>query len=205
MKLQNSGETHLKDLEITDLSFSYVEKPVFHHFSALFKGGQRTAIMAGSGAGKTTLLHLIAGLLPPDGGQISYPVPNPRFSFVFQENRLLENTSVTQNLRLVNPALSIEQIQAALTQAGLSQEYRNKKVRLLSGGEKRRVTLLRALLAEYDILLLDEPFTGLDERTKKLLLAYTKSSTEGKTVLLVTHSEDEADALGCSRILRLQT
>lgn len=198
-------KTHSENLEITDLSFSYGEKPVFHHFSALFKGGQRTALMAGSGAGKTTLLHLVAGLLKPSGGQIIYPVPNPRFSFVFQENRLLENTSVIRNLRLVNPSLSTEQIQAALTHAGLSQEYRHKKIRLLSGGEKRRVALLRALLAKYDILLLDEPFTGLDEKTKERLLAYTKASTEGKTVLLVTHSEEEAKALGCSCILRLQT
>lgn len=203
MGTQNFVKTDLQDLEITDLSFSYGEKPVFHHFSALFKGGRRTAIMAGSGAGKTTLLHLIAGLLVPSDGQISYPFPKPRFSFVFQENRLLENASVIRNLRLVNPALSTEQIGTALSQTGLSQEYGHKKVRLLSGGEKRRVALLRALFSKYDILLLDEPFTGLDEETKKQLLAYTKSSTEGKMVLLVTHSEKEAALLCCDRILRL--
>lgn len=191
------------DLEVKNISFSYGEKPIFRDFSALFKCGARTAVMAGSGAGKTTLLHLIAGLLVPSSGQIVYPVPKPRFSFVFQENRLLEKAGVTRNLRLVNPALSMEQIQTALAHAGLPAHYINKKTSDLSGGEKRRIALLRALVAKYDILLLDEPFTGLDEKTKEQLLAYTKASTEGKTTLLVTHSKDEAKALGCEQILYL--
>lgn len=74
----------------------------------------------------------------------------------------------------------MEQIQDALTRAGLPAHYENKKIHRLSGGEKRRIALLRALLAEYDILLLDEPFTGLDEKTKEQLLAYTKASTGEK-------------------------
>lgn len=191
-------------LEVKHISFSYGEKPIFHDFSALFKGGAKTAIMADSGAGKTTLLHLIAGLLTPSGGQISYPAPNPRLSLVFQENRLLEKASVTRNLRLVNPALSMEQIQEALIHAGLPPHYADKKAGNLSGGEKRRIALLRALLADYDILLLDEPFTGLDEETKEGLLNYTKAVTEGKTALLATHSKREAKALGCGQILRLE-
>lgn len=193
----------VQGLEVKNLSFSYRQKPIFHNFSASFQEGKRTAIMAGSGAGKTTLLHLIAGLLVPSEGQIAYPVPNPRFSFVFQENRLLERASVTRNLRLANPTLSTEQVRTSLAQANLPIQYEHKKIRDLSGGEKRRAALLRALLAEYDILLLDEPFTGLDEATKEHLLAYTKASTEGKTVLLVTHSEAEAGAIGCEDLLRL--
>lgn len=197
------NEITFRDLEVKNLSFSYGQKPIFRDFSASFKEGTRTAIMAGSGAGKTTLLHLIAGLLVPSKGQIAYPVPNPRFSFVFQENRLLERASVIRNLRLANPTLSTEQVRTSLVQASLPIQYEHKKIRDLSGGEKRRAALLRALLAEYDILLLDEPFTGLDEETKEHLLAYTKASTEGKTVLLVTHSEAEAAAIGCEDILRL--
>ena len=197
------NEITFRGLEVKNLSFSYGQKPIFRNFSASFKEGKRTAIMAGSGAGKTTLLRLIAGLLVPSEGQIAYPVPNPRFSLVFQENRLLERASVTRNLHLVNPTLSTEQIRTALAQANLPIQYEHKKIRDLSGGEKRRIALLRALLAEYDILLLDEPFTGLDEETKGHLLAYTKASTEGKTVLLVTHSEDEAKSLNCSHILHL--
>lgn len=203
MEIRNFAKTGLQDIKIQNVSFSYGEKPIFTHFSALFQGGKKTAVMAGSGSGKTTLLHLISGLLVPSCGQISYPVVSPRFSFVFQENRLLENASIMRNLRLVNPALSTEQIHEALAHAGLTKQYAHKKVRLLSGGEKRRTALLRALLAEYDILLLDEPFTGLDTKTKEGLLAYTNASTEGKTVLLVTHSQQEAEALGCERIFRL--
>lgn len=194
---------NLLDLEIKNLSFSYGQKPIFRDFSTSFKKGKRTAIMAGSGAGKTTLLHLIAGLLVPSAGQITYPVLNPKISFVFQENRLLEKANVTRNLRLVNPLLSTEQIRTALTQANFPIQYEHKKIHALSGGEKRRVALLRALLAEYDILLLDEPFTGLDKEIKEQLLAYTKTSTEGKTVLLVTHSETEAKTIDCEDILRL--
>ena len=190
-------------LEIKHLTFSYGEQELFRDFSARFPAGEWSALMAQSGAGKTTLLRLIAGLLVPQQGEIVYPSANPRFSFVFQENRLIESHSVSKNLRLVNPKLSHEALRACMVQSGLHESYLHTKVRRLSGGEQRRISILRALLAEYEILLLDEPFTGMDENTKRTMMAYMRAETAGKTVLLVTHEEQEAQTLACNLIIHL--
>lgn len=191
-------------LEIKEISFSYFSKEkepeslVFDHFSTQFPVGEWSAVMAESGKGKTTLLKLIAGLLPLSSGQICYPMKEPKFSFVFQENRLLESENVVRNLQFVNPGLSDVQIKEALQQVNFPVEYRNQKVRKLSGGEKRRIAILRALFAEYDILLLDEPFTGMDYKTKKMLISYMKKQTNQKTVLLITHDKEDIKLSECN-------
>ena len=78
--------------------------------------------------------------------------------------------------------------------------YEYKKVKHLSGGEKRRVAIARAILADFDILLMDEPLTGLDDDTKEIVIQYIKKRTAGKTVLLVTHNKTEAEKLSKSII-----
>ncbi len=163
--------------------------------------------MAPSGSGKTTLLHLIAGLLKPQTGKIVYPWTHPRFSMVFQENRLLEQETLLDNLRFITPDLDMESVQNLLEQAGLrnyityrqdSRKCTTPPVGRLSGGEKRRIAIIRSLLAKYDILLMDEPFTGLDEVSKNQIIALIKNMTKDKTVICVTHNQKEAEALGCN-------
>lgn len=196
-------------LEIKEITFSYMpddgkrESCVFNRFSAQFPVGEWSAVMAESGKGKTTLLKLIAGLLPLSSGHILYPMEQPRFSFVFQEDRLLEYESAAKNLRFVNPKLSDAQIREALRQINFPVEYTNQKVRKLSGGEKRRIAILRALFAEYDILLLDEPFTGMDNKTKRMLISYMKKQTDQKTVLLITHDKEDVQLSECSTLIQL--
>lgn len=177
---------------------------VFQDFSASFLMGGRTAILAPSGSGKTTLLHLLASLINPTSGSICYPAGLEKtlsFSMVFQENRLLEYESVLKNCKLINDKLSDKLIKETLKKAGLSQ-YTGKKVSALSGGEKRRCAIVRALLAAYDVLLLDEPFTGLDGETKTAMMKLVKEFTEDKTMIFVTHDEKEAEFFDCS-ILKL--
>lgn len=195
------------NLVIQNLTFAYnaknsflfsqsAAKNVFDNMSISFEAGKPTAVMAPSGSGKTTLLFLITGLLKMQSGSITYPVANPRFSMVFQEDRLLEQETILNNLKLVNSTLDTEAALELLERAGLSNQG-SKKICRLSGGEKRRVAIIRALWAEYDILLLDEPFTGLDETTKLRMIDFIKEKTIGKTVILVTHNKSDADALGC--------
>lgn len=183
-------------IKVHDITFLYEKKIIFEHFNAVFKTGQKTAIMAPSGSGKTTLLMLLSGLLLPQSGSIEYPFTVPKVSMVFQEDRLLERQSLLCNMQFVNPKLTADQVSDMLRLAGLKYLL-TRKVCDLSGGEKRRVAILRALMAEYDILLLDEPFTGLDEETKDQIIELIKEQTIGKTVILVTHDKAEADALGC--------
>lgn len=193
-------------IRVNAISYLYpgTDKYVFRDFSASFPMGGRTAVCAQSGGGKTTLLHLLAGLIKPVSGQILYPSASREplvFSMVFQEDRLLEYRSVIKNLQLAAGQTADGPIEEMLKRAGLFQ-YRDKKISALSGGEKRRCAIVRALLADYDVLLLDEPFTGLDGETKKAMMRLVSDQVMDKTLILVTHDEGEAAFFGCE-ILRL--
>lgn len=119
---------------------------------------------------------------------------------IFQEDRLCENVGALSNLRLCAPSLSKKEGEKRLAELGLGDSL-HQPVREFSGGMKRRVAILRALCAEYDLLLADEPFKGLDEETRLRTMEYFRAQTRGKTVLLVTHEEEEAAFFG--NILRL--
>lgn len=186
-------------IDLKNISFSYGEKTILDNFSLSFPVNKKTALLAPSGWGKTTVLYLIAGLLKPDSGEIHYPFAQPSFSMVFQENRLLESASIKRNLTLVQKQLSSEQLHTQLAAVELNYPLK-RKVRQLSGGEQRRLSIVRALCADYDILLLDEPFTGLDNTTKQKVIEHILHQAEGKTVLLVTHDIGEAKSLGCGII-----
>ena len=181
-------------IEIRHLDKSFGEKQIFRDFSCSFPEGETTCIMGPSGCGKTTLLNLLLGLEQPDSGSVSGMAGKKR-SMVFQENRLVEGMGPVPNLRLVNPAVTRKEAEEMLRALGLSDSL-HQPVRTLSGGMRRRVSILRAFAAEYDILFADEPFKGLDEKTKSQVISYFQEKTRGKTVLLVTHDREEAQAVG---------
>lgn len=191
----------MQDIVIENLCKAYEGKPVLDHFSAMLPAGSITGLMAPSGAGKTTLLRLLMGLETPDSGTIT-GLAGVCLSVVFQEDRLCDNLSAVSNIRLVNPALSVQEVERALDRVGLSGALW-QPARALSGGMRRRVAILRALLAEYDFLLLDEPFKGLDKTTKETVMADTRQRIRGRTVLFVTHDASELAALGVSQTLSL--
>ena len=175
---------------ITDLSFSYGEKTIFDHYSAELPEPV-CCITSPSGTGKTTLLKLMAGLLIPDSGTISGMPSRP--IMMFQEDRLLPWYNVRKNLLLVCP--DREKTDAMLDAVELSG---NLSVSELSGGMSRRAALARALLAGGNCLLLDEPFTGMDDdlmhRMASLILSMRVP------VVAATHSVSEAEALGAGLI-----
>lgn len=179
-------------LKAVNIRKKFGENKVFEDFSHEFSVGRTTAVLGRSGGGKTTLLNILMGLLPPDGGEV---VREGKISAVFQENRLCDNLTAGANIRLVTgnrlPETRIAEELAAVGLDGCEK----KPVRELSGGMKRRVSLLRALLSEYDILFADEPFKGLDTDTKHNVMLYFKEMTAGKTVVFVTHDNDECDRL----------
>lgn len=181
------------DIHISNLSKSFGGKKVFDGLDLTIKGGVTTCIMAPSGAGKTTLLRILMGLEAADGGSVA-GLAGRRFSAVFQEERLCEYMTAADNIRLVMPASSLHEIDTEMDRLGLS-DSKDQPVSELSGGMRRRVSILRALLAEYDVLFLDEPFKGLDEALKGQVMAYVKEMTAGKTVVFVTHDRAEAAVL----------
>lgn len=165
---------------------------------------ENTAIMGESGSGKTTLLRVISGLIKPDSGGIDFS-EKPRISFVFQENRLFDEFSAVENIRAVLPKeKKEEEISALLSSLGIEEEAHQKAVRDFSGGMKRRVAIARALLFKSNILFLDEPFKGLDEKTRercaKVILEYSRD----RLIVLVTHDKEEAELLGINNIIKLK-
>ena len=186
-------------IELREVSKAFGYKQVLQGFSHTFPQGKLTCVMGPSGCGKTTLLSLLLGLERPDSGEIR-GMEGQRLSAVFQEDRLCENAGAVSNIRLVNPALSKAAAEDMLEELGLGDSLR-QPVRTLSGGMKRRVAILRALAAEYDVLLCDEPFKGLDEATKAQVMDYFLGKTQGKTVILVTHDPGEAKSLGGELLL----
>ena len=188
-------------ITLQHLSKSYGEKRVLCDVNLTIPDKGIFCLMAPSGAGKTTLLRLLMGLETPDSGEIVFSPPAPRIVAVFQEDRLCPGMNAISNIRLVNPALTRAEVLSAMQAVGLF-DCADQPARELSGGMARRVAILRALLAPWDLLILDEPFKGLDEKTKRLVLAFTAKHIAQKNALLVTHDSDEAKVLG-ARILDL--
>lgn len=176
-------------IEIIDLCKAFDGKEVLKHFDLHLENGKRYALMGASGSGKTTLLNLIMGLIKPDSGHIIAP-KDLKISAVFQENRLLEGMTPAANIRLV-AAVDNERIQQILLALGIDENSLHQPVRTYSGGMKRRVAIARALLSDYDLLLLDEPYKGLDEETRQQVIAVVEKMSQGKTVLMVTHNPED--------------
>lgn len=182
----------MTDLILENICKTYGEKTVLQDVSFVFPGGRRTCIMGPSGCGKTTLLRIILGLETPDAGTMTGRPE--RLSAVFQENRLFEDFSALSNVAAVCSREDKGKIEEHLTALGLGDSL-TKPVRTLSGGMKRRVAIARAVLAPGELMILDEPFTGLDKDTKAVVLEYLKTHTQGRTLIMVTHDPAERDAL----------
>lgn len=189
-------------IAVRKLCKAFDGKVVLHDFSCTAEDGCVTALMAPSGAGKTTLLRILMGLETADGGEIT-GLSGRRLSAVFQEDRLLDFMNPADNIRLTAPKLSRADVLREMAAMGLT-DCENQPARELSGGMRRRVAILRALLCDADVIVMDEPFKGLDEATKALVVAETKRLCAGKTVLLVTHEEKEAAMMGAEKVVRMQ-
>ena len=186
-------------LKLTNISHSYGDAPVLKDVSLTLNPGQRLALMGPSGVGKTTLLRVALGLLTPDEGNVENRFR--KTAAVFQEPRLLPWRTAAENVNLVlgDTAATMEKALSCLKELGL-EEAGDKYPRELSGGMQQRVALARALAVEGDLLVLDEPFKGLDEALRQRML--TRIDTEKAAILLVTHDVREAQALNC-RIVTL--
>lgn len=176
-------------LEAISLSKSFDGKPVLEDVSLKLHKGVHYCLMGPSGCGKTTLVNILLGLMKPDKGLVKRD-SDLRLSAVFQEDRLLEQMTAVANIALVSGKPKAE-IEALLLELGIGHESLPKPVSTYSGGMKRRVALARALLADYDVLFLDEPYKGLDEETRVSVIRTVNRLTCKKTVLLITHDKEE--------------
>ncbi len=177
------------------------------------QGGQALSLMGPSGSGKSSILAFIAGFLDPafrvrgavwlDGQDISAKAPEQRhMSLLFQDPLLFAHMSVGQNLRFGMPRelsrkAKSQRVGAALEGAEL-EGFENRDPARLSGGQKARVALLRALLSEPQALLLDEPFSKLDSHLRQSFRGFVRQRAQEARLplILVTHDQHDADAMG---------
>lgn len=213
---------------IRELSWSYAEKEVLKALSLELEAGGVYCLMGPSGTGKTTLLRILAGFLegPPecvrfveaeeDSAGLDAPKKNgclteegntrpadwrPRISMVFQENRLWEESDALHNVAAAS-GTGLQQAARALKELLLEETDWCGRIGTYSGGMKRRTAIARAMEAESSLVLMDEPFTGLDEETKRKVISYILERRRGRTLLVATHQEEDA-ALLQARIIKL--
>lgn len=185
------------DIELREVSKKFNDISVIENLSIAFRENKVTFIMGQSGIGKSTLIKILLGITIPDSGKIT-GMKSKKISAVFQEDSLCENLSVYLNLKIVNDKLSEEEAEKYKKDVGLECVL-SKRIRDLSGGMKRRVAILRAIIAEFDILIMDEPFKGLDIDTKNRVMDFIIENTKEKTVIIVTHDIKEHEYFSAKR------
>ncbi|NLJ96633.1 MAG: ABC transporter ATP-binding protein [Clostridiales bacterium] len=187
------------DIKLININKSFKGQQVLRNVNMTFPKGRITCIMGASGTGKTTLANILMGLQEADSGEI-HGLQDKKISAVFQEDRLIEHWDAIKNILLVCQAeVTKEMVDEELKNIGMA-EYEGKAVKALSGGMRRRVALVRATLSDYDVLIMDEPFKGLDEALKKLVINYIKKKTKDKTVIIITHDKEEVALLDANVI-----
>lgn len=189
-------------LIIEHLTKQFGEKTLFRDLCLTVDGP--AVLWAPSGWGKTTLLRILMGLEPPASGRVQGV---GRVAAVFQEDRLCPQLTAVQNVTLVLPGSAEqykEQIKVDFQQLGMDAAALTLPAGRLSGGQKRRAALLRALWAPSDTLLLDEPFTGMDPDTLAAAAALLRQRCGEKPALLATHDREAIRLLGWP-VLELET
>lgn len=200
-------------LVLDRVTFAYAGQPAPYEFSLTAEAGEVTAVTGASGSGKSTLLDLIAGFLVPSTGSMRLgdtdllPLPPEArpVSVLFQSETLFEHLSATHNVALGLPprtprAEAAKLVATALAEVGLP-DVGGQRAGTLSGGQKQRVALARTLLRARPVLLLDEPFSALDDETRATIRGLVKTLTERQrwTTLLVSHHAEDVAALARRR------
>ena len=177
-------------ITLTDVSKSYGNGPVLERVSLILEPGKPLCVTGPSGSGKTTLLRLILGLEAPDSGKVEYSAGSrPRFGVLFQEDRLLDGFDAVENLRLATGERDRTALASALAEL-LPEETFNRPVSALSGGQRRRVALVRAMRPGGEAVVLDEPFTGLDAASAAQASAFILRELGDRPLLLALHRKD---------------
>lgn len=181
-------------IALQNVHFSYDGTAVLQGIDWQLPPSGIVCLRGASGCGKTTLLRLLAGLERPSSGRV-VGLDDKRVSVCFQEDRLLPWCTALENVTLA--CGDAERARELLCQFGLADCLDSRPAQM-SGGQQRRVALARALSVDADLLLLDEPFTGMDATTWGLVVPTIEAFAATHTVVLVTHIAAEAEALSAA-------
>lgn len=205
-------------LSITNLQYQYKNAHDVYNYTMEVRPQEVAAILGQSGSGKSTLLDIVAGFVEPSSGSVSLDdkellglsVEKRPVSILFQNHNLFEHLSVQKNILLgVSKTLKgsieeVEKVQAILEEVGL-EAFGHVLASRLSGGQQQRVALARVLIRREPVLLLDEPFTGLDEKTRVEMLDLVKKITveHGLHTIMVTHEIEDCDRIA-NKVYKMQ-
>ncbi len=192
-------------IEVKEVSKSYDGKKVLDNFSLHIESEHSYIITGDSGTGKTTLLRLILGLEKPDEGKVGllgdYKYPYIVSGTVFQEDRLVESLDAVTNCTMVSKKIFRETVTEELLKL-LSEEDIRKPVRDLDEGKRRLVCIARACCIPNDVLIMDEPFKGMDEQTRQKAISFVRDK-QGSGPLVIATGYTEGLEFG--RIIELKT
>ncbi len=204
-------------IQLLNVNKRFEEKIVLSNVSLAIGRNEFVCIIGESGAGKTTLLNIIGLLEKPDSGEVILNgkkhfakkdilrLRRDFFGYVFQDYLLLPDKTVEENIYISmykNKKVNKKEIAEAMKKVGLNNNYLNKKVYYLSGGEQQKVAIARMLLKEYELVLADEPTGNLDYKNKMdVIEIFRNMKKEGKTIICVTHDQEVANA--ADRIINL--
>lgn len=192
-------------LKLDHVTFRHKGASLTYDFSLEASPQEIIAITGESGSGKTTLLELIAGFLIADGGTMTWqgddlkalPPERRPITTLFQNHNLFEHLTASRNIALgIEGHVVSSTIEDALKKVGLAG-LENQKASTMSGGQQQRVALARTFVRDTPILLLDEPFNGLDDTNKAEMLSLIKTlaKKENRCVLMITHDQSDCDAI----------
>jgi len=189
-------------IELKGIDKRFEKQVVFSNLNIAFEKGSITGISAPSGYGKTTLLNLMAGLLKPDAGTIRGIRPD-EVSYIFQEARLIPWKTVKENIEFVLKEPNKDNIETILENVGLT-DFAEAYPKALSGGMKQRVAIARAYCYPATLLLMDEPFSSLDQTLKKSMMDVLMDlrKTDQRTIVFVSHQQAELAYL-CDEVIDL--
>ena len=182
-------------IKIENLNISYEDKEVIKNFNENISKREKIALLGLSGIGKTSLINALMGLVDYTG--IINFNEDPVYAVVFQEDRLLPDFTVYDNIKITANNYTNAEINQYIQSFNLNPKSR---INTLSGGMQRRVAILRAILAPSNLVIMDEPFKGLDTDTKDKVMSIVKEKTSDKTMIIITHDLSEARYFDCRTI-----
>lgn len=188
-------------IKIKNINKIFNEEVIFEEFDISFYKNKINCILGKSGCGKTTLLKIISGIILNDT-EYSNGLESLKISYIFQEDRLIDWLTIEENIIITSKRQYDEKVLTTLCDKYLNlvglREYKNSYPRMLSGGMRQRVNIVRGFIYPSDVIIMDEPFKSIDIKNKEIIMKEVKNilKKENRTVILVTHDIDEALYLG---------
>ncbi|MDA9371290.1 heme ABC exporter ATP-binding protein CcmA [Gammaproteobacteria bacterium] len=174
-----------------NLSYSINENQLFHNLTFALDSGSGLHVKGGNGSGKSTLIRILLGLTSPTKGEVIFPEPSPFISYLGHKNAIKQYLTPLQNLDLMLASSSLESAMTWMRTLGLAR-VQDEMTATLSFGQQKKLALIRVLSNPSDLIILDEPFVGLDDSSRDLLSKFLSARLDdGAGLVLTSHIDPQ--------------